>query len=118
MFDIRCRQLMKILFPELMLIFVYVCVAFFCKLLMNNNSVCWMTFVRWLIEASFFPMTILVLVGGSYINLWDEYLLEHDPRAIPTMACMTKGILFVVMRYAEMYPSSENQIEFFYHICG
>ena len=69
----------------------------------------------------FFPFTILIIVSGSYLNWWDEYLLEHDPRAFPTMACMSKGILFVVMRYAEMYPSSkinDHQTEFFYSICG
>ena len=98
---------MKLIFPELM---------------MNNNSICWMTLAHWLIEASFFPLTILFIVSGSYyVNLWEEYLLEEDPRVISAVAYVSKGILFVVMRYAEMFPSSkinQYQIEFLYPICG
>lgn len=121
LFDIRCRQLMKLIFSELVLILSYVSIAFLYRLMMNNNSICWMTFARWLIEASSFPWSMVMIVSGSYLNVWDEYLLEIHPEPIILLAYISKGILFVVRRYLEMYPSSKinrYQIDIFYHICG
>src|SRR5689334_11460292 len=37
LFNIRCRQIMKLIFPELMRILLYASVALFCRLIMNNN---------------------------------------------------------------------------------
>ncbi len=121
LFDIRRRQLMKLIFSELMLILLYVSIAFLYRLMMNNNSICWMTFARWLLEASFLPYSIGMIVTGSYLNWWEEYLLENDPKSIAILAYMSKGILFVFMRYVEMYPSSKinnYQIDILYRICG
>ena len=48
-----------------------------------------------------------MIVSGSYLNLWDEYLLEHDPKVISILAYLSKVILFVVIRDVKMYPSSK-----------
>ena len=104
--DIRRRQLMKMIISEMMLILVYVSVAFLYRLMMNNNSIYWMTFACWIIEASFFPYNIVTIVIESYLNMCEDYLLENDPKLTILLAYISKGILFVVMRHAEMHPSS------------
>ena len=119
--DIRRRQLMKFIRSEVMLIFFYVSAALLHRLIINNSSIWWMTFARWLTEGSFLPHTILTIVIGSYLDWWKEYLLETDPKLISILAYVTKGILFVIMRYTEMYPSSiinDYQTFCFYLLCN
>lgn len=118
--DVRRRQLMKMIISEMMLILFYVSVAFLYRLMMNNNSICWMTFACWIIEASFFPYNIVTIVTECYLNLWEDYLLEDDPEPTILMAYISKGILFVVIRYAEMHPFSkfnDYKIQLLYQIC-
>lgn len=119
--EIRCRQFLKFVFSEVLLIFFYVSTAFLCKLMMNNNSIRWMTFARWLIEASFLPYTLALIVTASYLHLWKDFLLQVNPKLISVLAYTSKALLFLVMRYIEMYPSSnlnDYKIVLFHRICG
>ena len=118
---IRCRQFFKFVFSEVLLILFYVFTAFLCKLMMNNNSIYWITFARWLVEASFLPYTLGLIITGSYLHLWEDFLLQVDPKLISVLAYTCKALLCIVMRYTEMYPSSklnDYKIVLFHHICG
>ena len=48
---------------------------------------------------------MLFIVSGSYLNLWEFYVLEQDSRVILAVAYVSKGILFVVMRYVSIFKN-------------
>ena len=74
---IRCRQFLKFVFSEVLLNVLYVSAAFLCRLLMNNNWIRWITFARWLIEASFLPYSLGFYVSGSYFNWWEDFFTSN-----------------------------------------
>jgi len=87
---------------EVLLILVYVLLAFFCKLfgfVSNDFSVTHMNFQRWLIEASFFPTILTASFLTYYVRCLCDAFDEHQ--TIYVMAVMLKVPVFFLMRYAE-----------------
>ena len=119
LFQYRFRQLKKSLIHEGKLILFYTVVSLIFELI-KGNSIRWMSMVRWLSEASFFPTMVIVRVFNSYIFPDQEDLLDEDPRSIYTIVYLSKAILFVIMRYVEIYPHStlnDDYISVFYWFC-
>ena len=57
----------------------------------------------------------LISIGGKI------FLLQIDSKMISILAYVSRAILFPVMRYIELYPSSkfnDEQVVFFYRVCG
>jgi hypothetical protein len=114
--DRFCRYILY----EVRLMLTYVIIAFAWTWLMSNRSIHWFTISRWFIEASLIPFTLMTTVAVSldfgYLHFFDFDLILISP-FIYTM----KGILFVLLRYAELHPSSrvnDHQIFVLYQFCN
>ena len=60
----------------------------------------------------------MIAVYSDHLN---DYLLELDIKYVSLFVYTVKGVLFVWMRYAEVYPSSklnDFQTCFIYVVCG
>jgi hypothetical protein len=118
--DPASDTLRRYILREIHLILVYLCVAFVFTSLISHRTVNWITVARWCIEAAWIPHIALTLIG-TYANLSCHHLIDFDMPYAATMIYLIKGTLFVWMRYAEWYPSSELndfQTFFFYEFCN
>jgi hypothetical protein len=91
-----------IMIKEIILILVYIFFGFFFNFfgfVNNDSSIRQMYFSRWFIEASFFPVLIVICLCTYYIkcmyDIFDEY------QTIYIIVIMLKVPLFFWMRYAE-----------------
>ena len=90
------------------------------RVFLDHRSIHFITVCRWLIEASLIPCT-LMNAFAVYFNFEDEYIIDFNVDFIPLVVYMTKGALFVSMRYAELHSSSvlnDYQTYFFYFFCN
>lgn len=100
------QQIPIALINELKLVAFYVSASSIFELI-KGNSLRWIHLVRWVIEASSIPAIIVLAVVESYLFLMKE---TFDRDALPTMFMLvnvSKFILWIVMRYIEIYPSSK-----------
>ena len=121
LFQCRLRQLKRILIYELKLIFFYT-LACSTLALIRGNCIRWISLARWLIEASYIPTLVASAVSECYICPGRDYLTNTDPRlTYIIVAYPSKAILFLIMRYHELYPLStihHFQIRHFYAVCN
>ena len=117
----RLRQLNRYLIYELKVIFVYILACSTLELL-KKNSIGWISMIRWLIEASYIPTVIPIVLIECYMFAGRDCLLDSDPRLIYCIIVYpSKAILFLLMRYNEIFPLStitDYQILSFYSICN
>lgn len=118
--DSRLDQFYRYALFEVRLIFTYVSVAFIFTCLMKKQSIHWNEICRWFIEASMVPYT-LITIAGVHLGIGDQYFCHDDLTFISPVIYMMKGILFITVRYAELYPSSivnDYQTFIFYYLCN
>lgn len=120
-FQLRLRQLNRFLIYELNSIFFYTLACSILELT-KGNSLQWFSMARWLIEASHIPTLITSAQIECYVLPGREYLIESDPRLTYIIIVYpSKTILFLIMRYNEIYPLSiinYYQTSHFYSICN
>ena len=117
--DSQLDRICRYILYEARLTLTYVSVAFVFTWLMNNRSIHWNEICRWFIEASMIPFTLMT-IAGVHLGIGDEYFLDYDLPLISQAVYMMKGILFIMLRYAEIHPSStinDHQTYIFYYIC-
>ena len=121
LFQCHLRQLNRLLIYELKLIFVYTLACSTLELL-KGNSIRWISMARWLIEASYIPTLIPTVMIECYIFAERDRFIDTNPRLTYVFIVYpSKAILFLLMRYNEIYPLStitHYQILFFYFICN
>ena len=114
------RRLKVFLFQLVVLSLVYVVGAYYYKSIVHSTSVDWMSFTRWLIEASCDYMHFSSVI----ISLWQipastTELNNHFAVLIETLLVI-KMNQFVMMRYAEFHSHSclnTIRVVFFYFFC-
>ena len=118
----RDDGLRQCLLHELQLISGYIYLAMAFSLTIGNQSLHWITIFRWTIEASNAPYTCFMVVLSMYHGCWNGlYFFENDPRVSSLTTFIVKGIVFVWMRYTELYHSSalnDYQTLVYYVYCG
>lgn len=72
----------------------------------RGNSIQWICLARWLIEASGILTMILAAVLESYLFLLREVLAADFLSNMSLMVYISKFILWMIMRYIELYSSS------------
>jgi hypothetical protein len=116
----RLDRFCRYIHYEVRLMFTYVSVAFALTWLMSNRSIHWMTISRWFIEASLIPYTLITIVA-VYLNFQSVYFFfDFDLPLFSPYIYTMKGTLFVLLRYAELHPSSRlNNYQLFvlYQFC-
>jgi hypothetical protein len=121
LFQCRLRQLNRFLIYELKSIFFYTLACSTLELI-KGNSIQWISMTRWLIEASYIPTLIASALIECYIFPGREYLIDNDPRLTYIIVVYpSKAVLFLIMRYIEIYPLStinHYQIMHFYSLCN
>jgi hypothetical protein len=99
---------------EIILILVYILFAFFFKFLgfvNDDSSITQMHFLRWFIEASFFPVLIIICFYIYYVRCIDQIFDQNQTIYIAVI--MLKVPLFFWMRYAEcQLDAFPNRLEF------
>ena len=118
--DSRLDRLYRYILYEVRLMFTYVSVAFVFTWLLSNRSIHWIQISRWFIEASMIPFTLMT-IAGVYIGIGDIYFCDCDLTLISPFIYTMKGILFIMVRYAELHPSSivnDYHTYFFYYMCN
>ena len=118
--DLRLDRFCCYALFEVRLMFTYVFVAFIFTWLMNKQSIHWNEICRWFIEASTMPYT-LPTIAGIHLVIGDQYFCHDDLTFISSIIYMMKGILFIMVRYAELHTSSRiNHCHtyFFYFMCN
>jgi hypothetical protein len=103
-----------IIIKQIALIFVYVFAASFYTWMRYINTITPMTFLRWIIEASFGPSLGVFLM--DLFDIGSEFNVLNRPRQLSyTTIVAHKVLLFIGMRHAETYPSSTiNNIHSFF----
>ena len=117
----RSTRLCRFALAEFRLLFVYVSAAFLFTILMNHRSIQLITICRWFIEGSLLPSVSLMIVIGYFYDEDTFLLLDFSLKVVPPLVYVTKGSLFVWMRYAELHSSwSLNDFEtyYFYRYCN
>ena len=115
------RHLKAFVVQLIALAFGYVLGAYYYKSVIRSTSVDWVSFIRWLIEASCdFLYFSSVSVSARLIPASATLLNNHFASLIETLLVI-KLNQFVMMRYAEFHSHSclnTIRVIFFYYFCG
>lgn len=114
------RRVMKFVLHEIKWIIFYVFAAVPFKLVTESGPIRSMTLACWLIEAFFLPDAIYSAAVGSYLNWQPDHFYTNDRELRSMYILLIRGPVFLVMRYAEMHPSSainDYKTFFFYFLC-
>ena len=102
-FDLdRYSSMIIVLKSEMKLIFVYVYLAFLCTwlgLVNSNSTVTYLSFLRWLIEASLLPQVSIISLFFYFLTQQLEFC--HEYYALYVCKVFIKIPKFILMRYVE-----------------
>ena len=111
-------RLRRYIADEVRLVLIYISLAFVFTLCMGHGSINRIKIIHWGIEASWTPHALSGVIG-VYSNQSYTCLLGFENPLFKRMIYMTKGCLFIWMRYTEWYPSSKlnDYLTFFFYMC-
>ena len=114
------RRVKLFIFQLIVLSFAYVLGAYYYKSIVRDTSVDWISFTRWLIEAS----CDYLHFSSVLVSLWkipaSSTELNNHYAVLIEMLLVTKMNQFVMMRYAEFHSDSclnTIRVVFFYFSC-
>ena len=114
------QQIDSAVVHEVKLIVFYVSASSIFELI-KGNSLRWISLARWLIEASSIPVIILLAVIESVLFLARGVFADDGLWMTYMWVYVSKFILWIIMRYIEIYPSStikNYSILRFSHFCN
>jgi hypothetical protein len=105
---------------DMVVVFFYVLSAFLYTwlwLMKSYQSISWMYFIRWSIEATCIPF----IVSAFYCGLFDILMMDYKSGTYMTGLIMLKLPVFFIMRYAEtesIIILNRLQVGLFYLLCN
>jgi hypothetical protein len=111
----------RIFMIEVKLTLIYIIIAVILTYTLNIGPVTQMRITRWIIEAFYAPMSIFIIWHLNFVYRSGEHLYIYDSTSYTQFTSVIKLIIFVLVRYMELYPSSRlnnRPIDLFYGHCN
>ncbi|CAF3860066.1 unnamed protein product [Rotaria magnacalcarata] len=115
------NHFIKLLIIEIQLTFIYCVVALVSTYTLNITHITRMKLKRWIIESFYAPLTIYCFFYVHYVYRFGEHIYNCNRSSYTQFTSIIKVIIFVIIRYMELYPSStlnSSPISLFYRFCN
>ena len=110
----------RILMTEVKLSFIYIIAALLLTYTLNIAPVTQMRIYRWIIEGCYAPLSIFFLWHFNFIYRSGDHVYIYNSTSYTQFTSLIKLIIFVLVRYMELYPSSrlnDKPFMLFYGYC-
>ncbi|CAM2716986.1 unnamed protein product [Rotaria socialis] len=120
-YDTLVRRCIRILIIEIQLGFIYLIAALVSTYTLNIGRITRMRMKRWIIEGFCAPVTIYIFWYVNDVQRSGEHIYECNRAAYIQFTSTIKMIIFMFVRYTELYPLprlNNGPISIFYRVCN